>query len=93
LKEYTVDFESFEVKAKSYDEAWVIAKQQAWKLHEMKLDDELLQDDNQKPNCWTAVFNSLYIEAPNKDIAWMNAITFAKQHNLDIIEIDDGHEN
>ena len=92
LKEYTVDFESFEVEAKSYDEAWVIAKQQAWEDHGMKLDDELLQREDQKPNYWTAVFNSLYVEARNEDVAWKKAEKFARQHELDIIEMDDGYE-
>jgi len=92
MKEYTVDFESFEVEANSYDEAWTKASNQAWEEHGMKLDDELLQDEDQKPNRWWAVFNSLYVEARNEDVAWKKAEKFAKQHNLDIIEMDDGYD-
>lgn len=92
MKEYTVDFESFEVEAKSYDEAWKIANSQAWKEYGRGLDDELFQDEEQKPNRWTAVFNSLYITAKNYEDAWDKASHFAKLHNLDIIEIDDGYD-
>lgn len=92
MKTYTVDFESFEVEADSYDEAKEKASEQAWENHGMKLDDELLQDEDQKPNRWTAVFNSFYVEASDEDIAWSKAIKFANQHNLDIIEMDEGYE-
>ena len=92
MKEYTVDFESFEVKAKSYNEAWRMALAIGWKVHGRGLDDELLQDEEQKPNRWTAVFNSLYITAKNYEDAWDKASHFAKLHNLDIIEIDDGYD-
>jgi len=92
MKTYTVDFESFEVEANSYDEAMEKARKQACENHGMKLDDELFQDEDQKPNCWTAVFNSFYVEASDEDIAWSKAIKFANQHNLDIIEMDEGYE-
>ena len=78
MKEYTVDFESFEVEAKSYDEAWKIANSQAWKEYGRGLDDELLQDEEQKPNRWTAVFNSLYITAK---IMMMRGIKLATLQN------------
>ena len=92
MKTYTVDFESFTVEAKTYDEAKEKASKQAWEDHGMKLDDELLQDEDQKPNRWTAVYNSFYVEASDEDIAWSKAIKFANQHNLDIIEMDEGYE-
>jgi len=92
MKEYTIDFESFEVIADTYDEALAIATQQAYDENDWRLDDEILQDEDQKPNRWTAVFNSLYVEASNEDIAWRKAKKFAKRHNLDIIEMDEGYD-
>ena len=45
MKEYTVDFESFEVIADTYDEALAIATQQAYDENDWRLDDEILQDE------------------------------------------------
>ena len=55
MKQYTIDFESFEVEADTYDEAWIKATKEAYVEHDWRLDDELLQDEEQKPNRWTAV--------------------------------------
>ena len=93
MKTYTVDFESFGVEAKTYDEAKEKAMNQAWKDHAWTLDDDLLQDEEQKQNNeWTAVFSSLYIDANTELLAWNKAEEFAKAHDLDIIEMDDGYE-
>ena len=120
MKEYTVDFESFEVEAESYEEAWKIAQRQAWKDHGWKLDDELLPKGDpqflrlpkgsgyvggkgkawycnrdeafETRGRWIAVFNSLHVEARNSNSAWNKAVKFAKRHNLDIIEMDDGYD-
>jgi len=91
MKEYTVDFESFEVEASTYDEAWIKATKEAYVINDWRLDDELLQDENQKPNQWTAVYNSLHVEARNRDSAEKKALEFARIHKLDIIEMDEGY--
>ena len=90
MKQYTIDFESFEVEADTYDKAWIKATKEAYVEHDWRLDDELLQDEDQKPNRWTAVFNSLYVEAENEDSAEREGLEFARIHNLDIIEMDEG---
>ena len=108
MKSYTVDFESFEVEANTYEDAKRIATNQAWDNHGMRLDDDLIQEGEQKTDAehlynedgtinpnkqrWTAVFNSLYIDASNEDVAWRKAERYAKKHNLDIIEMDSGYE-
>lgn len=91
MKQYTVDFESFEVEASTYDEAWTKATKEAFVEHDWHLDDQLFQDEDQKPNFWTAIYNSLYVEASNRDSAEKQALDFARRHNLDIIEMDEGY--
>ena len=48
MKSYTVDFESFEVEANTYEDAKRIATNQAWDNHGMRLDDDLIQEGEQK---------------------------------------------
>tara|TARA_R100000656_G_scaffold95668_1_gene69491 strand:+ start:422 stop:703 length:282 start_codon:yes stop_codon:yes gene_type:complete len=92
MKEYTVDFESFEVEAETYDKAWTLATKEAYVENDWRLDEDLKQDEDQKPNRWTAVYNSLYVQAENEDIAWKEAEEFARIHKLDIIEMDEGYQ-
>lgn len=92
MKEYTVDFESYITSEKTDDwnTAYKECKEKAYKNHSWGIDDDLYESDSNKS--LTGIFNSLYITAKNYEDAWDKANHFAKLHNLDVIEIDDGYD-
>ena len=62
---------------------------------ENKTSDRYIGRDPAEPPLKTYMidFTSYYIEAKNEDIAWKKAQKYAKSHNLEIVEMDEGYED
>ena len=108
MKTYTVDFESDFIEAENDEEANRIALEHVdknsalWKDDMVDWRDGLTphyydnpEDDPAEPPLKTYMieFGGYYIKAKNEDTAWKKAQKYAKAHNLEIIEMDEGYED
>ena len=100
-KTYTADFGAVYIEARNDEEADRIALETADKEHALWKDDigevrEVDEEDNEaEPPYKTYMidWSGRSIEAKNDDEAIKKANKFAKAHNLEFIEIDEGYED
>jgi len=98
-KTYTADFGAVYIEARNYEEAYRIALETADKEHALWKDDiaevrEVDEEDNDaEPPYKTYMidWSGRFIRAQSDDMAIKKAEKFAKAHDLEFIEIDDGY--
>ena len=93
MKEYTIDFGAEYIDAKNDDEASRLALEYVDNEHGLWKDDiaEVSEVEDEDGN-YMIDFAPYFVTAKNSDIAMKKAEKYANEHNLEIVDIDDGYE-
>ena len=98
MKEYTIDFAADYIEAKNDKDAYQIALEyvdENYNLWKDDIADVVEADDNDAEyplKTYMIDFASYSVEATSQAAAMKKAKRYAKSHDLDIVDIDDGYE-
>ena len=91
MKEYTVDFEAEYIESKNDATAGKLALEYVDNEHGLWKDD-IAEVSDMEDGTYMIDFSPYYVQAKNSYIAWKKAEKYANDHNLEIVEIDEGYD-
>ena len=91
MKEYTIDFGAEYIEAKNDNEASKLALEYVDNEHGLWKDD-IADVENMEDGTYMIDFAPYIVTAKNSDIAMKKAEKYAKNHDLEIVDIDEGYD-
>jgi len=94
MKTYTIDFGAQYIKAKNYEEAQILALNYVDINHGLwKNEIAEVSEVEDEPGTYMIDLSPIFVKAKNSDNAMNKAEKYANDHDLEIVDIDEGYED